>query len=97
MRGCSGYCSPEILVPSSSCESVTHLEGDGAFEVIRQSFPILEDEKFTEMFGKRNGTRKRCIMHVGGGSFDINQIKITKDLIHKDIPTANIIVISATC
>ena len=97
MRGCSGYCSPEILVPSSSCESVKHLVGDDALEVIRESFPILDDEKFTEMFGKRNGTRKRCIMHVEGGSFDINQIKITKDLIHKDIPTANIIVISAGC
>jgi hypothetical protein len=53
---------------------VAYLEGDNALKIIRKSFPILDDNKFTDMFGKRNGTRKRCIMHVEGGSFDINQI-----------------------
>jgi|AntRauTorckE5430_2_1112549.scaffolds.fasta_scaffold03574_2 hypothetical protein len=97
MRGCSGYCSPEILVPSTLCKSVAYLEGENVLKIIRKSFPILDDNKFTEMFGKRNGTRKRCIMHVEGGSFDINQIKITKDLIHKDFPDDNILVCSAGC
>ena len=98
MRGCSGYCSPELLIPTTGCETtVRYFEGDDALAVLRRVFPVINDSMFTAMFGKRNGTRKRIHMHLEGGSFDISQLKITEDLASKEVPDKKLIVISIGC
>jgi|AntRauTorckE5430_2_1112549.scaffolds.fasta_scaffold03690_2 hypothetical protein len=97
MRGCSGYCSPELLLPTTGCETVSYFEGDNALAVLRRVFPVIDDSIFTAMFGKRNGTRKRIHMHLEGGSFDIAQLKITEDLASKEAPDKKLIVISIGC
>ena len=97
MRGCSGYCSPELLIVKEQLATPKFSGTDEALNIINNLFPTIDDDYFTRMFGKRNGTRKRILMHIEGGSFDINEIKVTSDLICKRDPEKNLVVISAGC
>jgi len=97
MKGKSGYCSPELLSISPSCDTIQYVEEDEFLRTLRGTFPEIDDDEFTKVFGKRNGTRRRALMHVEGGSFDIKQIKITKDLIRTDMPETKLQVICAAC
>lgn len=98
MRGSAGYVSPELLKARDGNErNVQKLAGDQALEVIRKSFPNLSEDDFTTLFGKRNGTRKRIMMHLTGGSFDIQKLRVTKDLMSSAEPEKNIIVFTMGC
>ena len=99
MRGRSGYCSPACLVPRVGT-TVTYQSGDELLCVIRAAFgeEFLDDEKFTTLFGKRNGTRRRCLMHIQDGSFDVGHIKCTFDLHHQEeTAEGKLLVVSAGC
>ncbi|GFH55097.1 hypothetical protein CTEN210_11573 [Chaetoceros tenuissimus] len=98
MRGSAGYVSPELLKARDGDErNVQKLAGDQALEVVRKSFPNLSEDEFTRLFGKRNGTRKRIMMHLTGGSFDIQKLRVTQDLMSTAEPEKKIIVFTMGC
>jgi 5'-3' exonuclease len=97
MKGASGYCSPEVLQIKANCEQIDYKEKEEFLTVLKDKFPAFDDQTFSELFGKRNGTRVRALKHVQGGSFDINQLKLTRDLVHKDDPDVELLVICAAC
>ena len=57
----------------------------------------MNEDTFNKLFGKRNNTRKRAMMHLEGGSFNIKQIKATQDLVMKDDSSKNIILFTTGC
>ena len=85
LRGSGGYVTFETLVPCDDTVSPIWLSGDNMISVIRNNLPIIDDDFFELMWniilGKdRNNSRKRCLLHLKTGSFDINDLKVTKDL-----------------
>jgi hypothetical protein len=65
-----------------------------------QSFPDLNDDSFTYIFGERNGTRQRILCHLQGGSFDIGTIRGTIDMRTKEPPiygSHNLFIIESLC
>ena len=98
MRGSSGYRSPVVLQPQANCDKAKHMVKDEFLTRLKEVFPSdMDDPAFYGLFGKRNGTRFRAMKHIEGGSFDINQMKLTEDLISSLDPEAKIIVISGAC
>ena len=77
-RGGGGYVAFERLSPRSN--SVDWKIKDDALTEIRNNVPLIDDNTFTAMFGKRNNSRKRVLLHLQSGSFDVNNLKITYGL-----------------
>ena len=97
MRGTGGYLAVEMLTVKPNIQTASYFKGDEALNVIKSSFPDLNEDTFNKLFGKRNNTRKRAMMHLEGGSFNIKQIKATQDLVMKDDPSKNIILFTTGC
>ena len=91
------WISPEILKPDDNCIEVQYKTGKDALETLRKVFPDINDAHFTELFHKRNGTRKRIQMHLAGGSFDINSLRVTHDLRSEIIKDAKLVVFTIGC
>ena len=62
-----------------------------------QQSSLFNDVCFYEIFGKRNGTRKRIVFHLKGGSYDLSQLSATKDLTIKGDITKNLFVFQGSC
>ena len=61
-------------------ETISWKRGIELVNVLEQCQFRFTDSFFTIHFGKRNGTRRRVLMHARGGSYDLNSIKATFDL-----------------
>ena len=97
LRGKSGYITPVLLEKKPQVEVITYLKTDPLLDQLKKTFPRIGDASFSELFGKRNGSRCRCLKHLQGGSFDIANIKATNDMAICGEPDRNIIVIFAYC
>ena len=98
LKGAGGYTSYECLEPATDEGNVSWMTGDAALAELR-SLPTISEEYFTKIFGPRNGSRRRAYLHVTGGSFDLKNLRVTRDLqagalIRED---HQLVVIQATC
>ena len=71
--------------------------GDKLISAILTINPKLNDQTFTEAFGKRNGTRLRCLKHIQGGSFNLLSMKGTFDMVKKDVPESKLFIYESSC
>ena len=97
MRGEGGWVEEEILVPGSEHGEVDWKHGNEFVQIISRMMPQFDDNSFTDFFGKRNGTRKRVLKHVKGGSFNIKSMKATDDLSIQGRNDASVLVIEGEC
>jgi 5'-3' exonuclease len=96
MRGSGGYVAPELLISSLATGKVSWLHADDLVKVIRQLKLAIDEDCFTDFFGKRNGTRNRILLHLKAGSYDITQISATLDLTCKD-HDGKVLVVQGSC
>ena len=96
MRGSGGYLAPELLESSITTGEVSWLRADDLVGVIRQLNLVIDEDCFTNFFGKSYGTRNRILLHLKAGSYDINQISVTQDLKCKD-HKGKVLVIQGSC
>ena len=71
LRGAGGYAVYECIKPSSEDITVHWSTCDGALYELQEEIPKINEDYFTEIFGVRNGSRRRAFLHLTGGSFDI--------------------------
>ena len=93
IRQCCNYVSVNVLSPVG--QYVNWLRGDDALKAIRNNVPAINDNRFTNVFGKRNASRTRCLRHLFSGSFDCNHIEVTYDLLDSSRPNSKLFVIQA--
>ena len=91
--GGGGYVLFEVL--SSTGESVDWVKGDAMLDTICNHVPKINDSLFTTIFGKRNNSCKRCLLHLKSGSFDIEQVEATYSLKRNLAPSDKIVVVKA--
>ena len=77
-RGGGGYSTFVVLAPKGG--SVEWSTKDDMLSEIRKNIPVIDDELFTAIFGKRNNTRKRIMLHLKSGSFDVENLRVTHGL-----------------
>jgi hypothetical protein len=97
MRGSSGWISEEALVKADDTLHVTWLKGDELIECLTKRLSPFTESEFTVMFGKRNGSRKRLLKHVQGGSYNLSQLSVTLDMVHKTEKDDRLIVFESGC
>ena len=98
MRGVSGWVTPEVLQMKDGLAEIQWQTNDELITLLLRSFPSLSDTSFTSIFGKRNGSRLRVLKHVQGGSFDLNSIKATTNMMSKlDDDGRSLLVVEAPC
>ena len=79
---------PVLLHPRADLlDNMQYKTGQEALNLCQRIFPKFNEEKFTDFFGKRNGTRKRILIHLEGGSFDIKQLQVTGNLVSAETST----------
>ena len=69
------------------------LRGDDVLKAIRNNVPAMNNNWFTNVFGKENASRTRCLRHLFSGSFDCNHIKVTYNLSDSSRPNLKLFVI----
>mmetsp|Transcript_49225 Transcript_49225/g.49992 ORF Transcript_49225/g.49992 Transcript_49225/m.49992 type:complete len:171 (+) Transcript_49225:237-749(+) len=72
------YSTFEVLAPKG--RSVEWSTKDNMLTEIRKNVPVIDDELFTAIFGKRNKTRKRIMLHLKSGSFNLKNLRVTYGL-----------------
>ena len=99
MRGKSksGYYSPVMLQIKLNYVKINYLEIDRFLNQSKEVSPKLTNDRFTEFFGKINGTRVCALKHLEGGSVGINQMKLIENLICKEKPDVDLVLICAAC
>ena len=101
MRGKCQYVSPEVIklkIPSNAYTNNSHWKiGDDLIELLRNCDWTFTEQRFTEAFGKRNGTRLRALRHIEGGSYDLLHIKASCNFQNLFSPEMRILVIVGSC
>ena len=97
MRGAGGYVEYEILQPRGNM-SADLVSGDNAFKLIHNSkLPNILDSYFTDQSGIHQSSCKRCLLHVKGGSFNLEQVKVGFNLASTLNPKKHLFVVMACC
>lgn len=94
LRGDRGYTTFEVLSPSGM-NTCSWSNRDNAMKQIREWVPILNDTLFTTLFGKRNPRRQQCPRHLKSGSYNIKNLKVTRDIKRNISPDDDTVVIKA--
>ena len=73
------------------------MKGDELLACIKACLAPIKENQFTDMFGKRNGSRERLLKHVRGGSYTLSQLSATLDMVQKTNKEKKIIVFESGC
>ena len=99
LRGGGGYVTNAVFVPQNG-NNVTWLHGEDAITAIRSdALATFETTEVIEQFFENqfNSKRKRCLSHLKSGSVDIQEIKVTTNLISDLMPERSFFVIQCLC
>ena len=96
--GISGWFEYVIFAPRNERVEAEWKYGEDLLGIIRnlRLIPLMNEQVFTDLFGKRYSARYRVMKHITGGSVDIRQIKVTQDMICKLEKTWNLVVFQYT-
>ena len=91
-----------MLVPRSSNLSPIWFKCNEALCIICNQIPLIDKDLFCSFWNivadnHHNNSRKRCLLHLKTGSFDISNSQITTDLSMNISPDSHILVVQIYC